>query len=113
MESTFLQFLTASPNRPTIHVAHGLKQCRVKLSRVVCFGNCEFWQRCIKLQLEALEQDRAIDAAFRATPAQDAISQDKLYSFSFTLDSTIERIKRFEDSHRGTRRLFRLHPFTA
>ena len=53
------------------------------------------------------------DAAFRALPAQDAVTQDKLDTLGFTVDAPVERIKSLEEAHRLARRLFCASPFVA
>jgi hypothetical protein len=86
MEAAFLQFFVASTDCPAVHVAQGLKQCGVKLHRIVGFTNGEFRRRGIKLQLQPLQEDGMVDAALRTTPAQYAVSKDQLYSLPFPVD---------------------------
>ncbi len=74
MKAFFLQFLAASADRASIDIVHGLKQSRVELNGMVRFRKRELGHRRIELQLEALEENRMINASLRATPAQDAIS---------------------------------------
>src|SRR5260370_41490852 len=91
----------------------GLKQSRVGLNGTARFRKSGLRHRRIELQSEALEENRMINAALRATPAQDAISQDELHAFRFAIDATVERIKRLEELHRRTSGLFRFQPLIA
>src|SRR5260370_83165 len=54
MESPFLQFLAASPNRTSIHIIHRLEQSRVELYRMVGLGKRELGHRRVELQLGTL-----------------------------------------------------------
>src|SRR3981081_1850420 len=113
MESSFLQLFTASPNRPTIHITHGLKQRGIELNRMVRLGNREFGDGRVELQLEPLEQDWVIDSPVRMTPTQNAITEDELHAFRLAIDAAVERVKRFEDLHRSASRPFRFRPLIA
>src|SRR6266404_7067593 len=113
MEASFVQFLAASPNRTPIHIIQRLEQSRVELNRMVGFRKRELGHGRVELQLETLQEDRMIDASFRATPAQDAVSEDELHAFCFAIDAAVERIKRLKNFHRRTSGLFRLCPLLA
>src|SRR5580658_7319985 len=113
MEVSFLQFFAATAYRAPIHIVHGLEQSRIELNGMVRFRKREFGQRCVELQLEALEKDRVIDASFRPTPAQDAVSEDELDAFRLAINAAVERVKGFEDFHRRSGRLFGFHPLIS
>src|SRR5260370_12348313 len=80
---------------------------------MVRFRKRELGHRRIELQLEALEENRMINASLRATPAQNAISQDELHALRLAIDATVERITRLEELHRRTSGLFRFQPLIA
>src|SRR5438445_5688510 len=80
---------------------------------MVGLGQRELGHGRVELQLETLQEDRMIDVSFRATPAQDAVSENEFHAFCFAIDAAVERIKRLEDFHCRTSGLFGLHPLIA
>src|SRR5712671_4671896 len=113
MKSFLLQLFAASADRASIHIAHRLEQCRVELNGMIRFGKREFRRRCVKVQLQALQENRMINPTVRAAPAQDAISQDKLHAFGLAIDAAVQRVERLEDFHRCASGLFSFYPFIA
>src|SRR6266403_1482647 len=113
MEASFVQFLAASPNRTPIHIIHRLEQSRVEFNRMVGLAKRELGHGRVELQLETLQEDRMIDASFRATPTQNAVSEDEFHAFCFAIDAAVEGVKRLEDFHRRASGLFSFHPFVA
>src|SRR5882724_1431178 len=80
---------------------------------MVGLGKRELRHGRVELQLKTLQEDRMIDVSFRATPAQDAVSENEFHAFCFAIDAAVERIKRLEDFHCRTSGLFGLHPLIA
>ena len=80
---------------------------------MVGFGKGEFRDGGIELQLKTLQQDWVVDAAFGTLPTQNAVSDNKLHPFAFTINATVKRIKGLEKLHGGARGLFRFQPFVA
>src|ERR1700732_4807792 len=113
MEPAFVQFLAASSDRSPIHTIHRLEQGGVEFNRVVGFGKRELGYGRVELQLEALEENRMIDASFRALPTQDAVSEDEFDALRFAIDTAVERVKCLEDFHRRASGLFGFQPFLA
>src|SRR5712672_3565213 len=89
MKAFLLQFFAASADRAAIHIAHRLEQRRVKLNGMVRFRKREFGYRCVKLQLQALQENRMINPTVRSAPAQDAVSEAKLYAFGLAIDAAV------------------------
>ena len=106
MKSLPVQFFAAPSDRAAVHVGHRLEQGGVKLGGMVGLGERKFGHRSIELQLEALEQYRMVDAALGATPAQNAVSQNKLDAFGLAIDAAVEGVKRLEDFHANASGLF-------
>src|SRR5262252_5913684 len=111
MKASLLDFFAAAANGASVHIGHRLEKGGIQLDGVFRFGESEFGNCGIELQLQTLQNDGVKDIAFRAQPAQDAISQDKLDALGFTVDAAIERIKGLEEAHRLPRGLLCSSPF--
>src|SRR5215475_5786347 len=107
MKTAFLQIFTAAADGASVHVSHGLEQRRIKFDGMIRFRERELRHGSIELQLKSLQQNRVIDAALFAAPAEDAVSENELNALAFTFDAAVECIKSFKNFHRRTRRLFR------
>src|SRR5580693_7801992 len=113
MEAPLVQFLSASSDGASVDIIHRLEQCGVEFNRMVSLGKRELGHGRVELQLEALEENRMMDASFLAPPTQDAVSEDEFHALRFAIDTAVERVKCLEDSHRRASGLFGLQPFLA
>src|SRR5215470_4413546 len=80
---------------------------------MIRFRKCELGDGSVELQLKPLQQNRVIDPALFAAPAEDAVSENQLNALAFTLDAAVERIKSFKDFHRRSNRFFSFCPLVA
>jgi len=76
IETSFLQFLAATADCPSINVVSSIgKQSRVELNRMVPVRKRKFGHGRVELQLRRCSKYRMIDASVRAAPAQDPVPQ--------------------------------------
>src|SRR5215469_9752417 len=80
---------------------------------MIRFRKRELRHGSIELQLKPLQENRVINTAFFAAPAEDAVSENQLNALAFTLDAAIECVKTFKNFHRCSRGLFRSCPFIS
>src|SRR5712675_3290668 len=106
METAFIQFFAASANRTSVYIRHGLEQRRIQFDGMVRLRERELGDGRIELQLKTLQQDRMEGAPLGTPPTQDAVPENELNAFSFSINTAVERVKRFEDFHRCTSGLF-------
>ena len=63
------------------------------------FAEGEFRNRGVKLELQTLQENGVEDAAFRALPAQDAVTKNQLDALGFAIDTPVQGIKSLKDAH--------------
>src|SRR5215472_962164 len=113
MKAALLDFFAAAANGAAVHIRHRLEESGIKLDRIFRFRESEFGNRSIELKLQALQYNRVENLAFRALPAQDAVSQHQLHPLRFTVDAAVERIEGLKEAHRLARWFFAASPFVA
>ena len=90
MKAALLEFFTATADSASIYVGHGLEERGVEFGGIVRFGEREFGNRSIELELQALQKNRMEDVALIALPAQNSISQDQLHALCLAVDAAVE-----------------------
>src|SRR2546425_7235500 len=113
MKTFLFELFTGAADGASVHVGHRLEESGIEFNRVIGFRQSEFGYCGIELKLQALQENGMVDAAFGAAPTENAVAENQLDALCFTVDAAIERVQSFEDSHRGTSRLFVLGPFLA
>src|ERR1700730_9233786 len=113
MKASLIQFFAATTDGTSIHIVHGLEQSRIEFNGIVGFRERKFGYGGIKLQLQALQEDRMIYAPFGTGPAQKAISEDKFDAFRLAIDASVQRIKCLEYFHASASRLFLFCPLIS